>query len=171
MRSLSKKIEKMKKLILSLTGMGIAIALVFASCQKEEITKQSDRQDKQIVNHNDNTAKVGGHNMRYYYDNGGNDYGCEGSSGNCYETVDVTPKLADVINDIGDNNDDDGKVKELVKVNYEPLTDILSDQILDGIIEGQFNLRVKGSLHSEGKTAYLLILKGEDIASVYPASI
>src|SRR5690554_1994717 len=34
-----------------------------------------------------------------------------------------------------------------------------------------FNLRVKGSLHSEGKTAYLLILKGEDIASVYPASI
>lgn len=160
----------MKKLIYG--GLFLAIVGIgFTSCEKEEISKQSNRQDKPVVNQEDNTAKIGGHNMRYYYDNGGNDYGCEGSSGNCYETVVVTPKLADVINDIGDNNNDDGKVRELVNLNYEALTDILSNQILDGIIEGQFNLRVKGSLHSEGKTAYLLILKGEDIASVYPASI
>lgn len=46
----------MKKLILNLTGMGVALALVFASCQKEEVIKE-EKVSKSIHNNGNSHAE------------------------------------------------------------------------------------------------------------------
>ena len=94
----------MKKLILSLTGMGVAVTLIFASCQKEEVSRKSETETAQ-KSVNDNTeeeTKVGG--VTFVTQWNGNS--CVKPAHRCLPEVVVTPKMIESFRVVNDNEEE-----------------------------------------------------------------
>lgn len=156
----------MKKIILKIAGISLITLLALYSCQKEEVTRN-------VKTSNDTTENVlkseVGHNMRYWYDDGDLNYGCDERKGNCYEETTVYGSLIPVIDKIGDEADNGNvfEVIELLKDNYKSLETYIPSDVLDSTIKGKRQLNVRGRLSKEG-TAYLVFSNRNIIHSVYP---
>ena len=69
--------------------MMISSLLIFVSCTKEEDFLKNPSVQNSKVNVN---LKTVGSNLRVWYDNGGDDYGCTGIGGSCLPDVIITPE-------------------------------------------------------------------------------
>lgn len=160
----------MKRVILSVSY--VAILGLIASCNKEKVeptvrnstmnTSINDSEEKGSV-----MDKASG--RRVWFDNGGKDYGCKGSGGNCLPDVIVTPKLMADIRGIGEvilhGNADE--IKNEFNDKKASLQEVLNNEHILGVINGKMNVSVKGL---DTDVIYMLfsIKSDKNTIAVYP---
>lgn len=158
--------SKMKKLILSLTGMGIALALVFASCQKEEIrqkVKDSTLASNKTIDSPPEYEKVGGGMFVTHWN--GND--CVKPAKECTDVVVITPLLSSIIEEVDDNQNDYDyeRITDLVSNHKEIFQELFGDQITYDLENGE--CRIEARINSN--KSFLLISDSEgEIFNVRP---
>lgn len=153
----------MKKLrILLLTVIGITIIF---SCNKEEIISKknsSNNLQKEMVQ------------LRVYYDNGGDDYGCNSSGGNCLPDViiihtSIHNELLNQIQDIRIMYQNDVEyantlIGDIVAANEPTFQDIFPQCVINEIVNHALQLHIRGT----ESYRCLLLYNNNDIVNVYP---
>lgn len=116
---------------------------VFAlvSCEKEEDKKNID-QSSRLLNASSS--------LRVYYDNGGNDYGCKGSGGNCLPDVIVTAPKSYYFAPLFESG---SNTVELFTKNAEVYKSVIDPKYVDGVIKG--SLFVEAKQNDATNTNYL----------------
>jgi hypothetical protein len=136
---------KMKKLrILLLTVIGITI--IFSCNKKEEIISKKN---------NFNNLQKDMQQLRVYYDNGGEDYGCEGSGGNCLPDIIVRPtsvlnELLNQIQEIRNIYQQDVEfanslISDIVADNESTFQDIFPQSVIDEIVSEELQMYIRGT--------------------------
>jgi len=152
----------MKKLVLS-GALLLAFSAAFVACEKEEV--------KPVVSStvNDTDAPVKAGTRKVWFDEGGSNYGCKGSGGNCLDEVVARLQKYTLLNEIGTcaNNNQNALVIAKFIENYADLSSLISTDVLDDVINGVATLKVKGTV-SSSSTAYFLFTKAGNIYSVQP---
>lgn len=115
-------------------------------------------------------------NLRIYYDNGGNDYGCSGVGGNCLPDVDVCGNCLDswiqlllwlVEHQHYPHSIDPGDPNNPNNV-YDDLVYMFGQNNADLILNGTATITTKGSNQNNG-TIYVIITNlNEEILAVHP---
>jgi len=85
--------------------------------------------------------------LRVYYDEGGENYGCRGTGGNCLPTVIVTPARKGAMDDIFSKlrmASWSGK-KNIFSANSQLLQEFLPAGLIDGVISGELDVRIRDS--------------------------
>lgn len=88
-----------------------------------------------------------GSSLRVYYDNGGDDYGCSGSGGNCLPDVIVTPsvyQLAENIDNIVSGGGAPDEINNFFQENYEGLVEFIDPAYIEGTLSGNYNVSCRG---------------------------
>ncbi len=158
----------MKKSIIKLTAI-LFLGVSMFSCEKEEIQPTTSSTSFFTA-----TEKANG-TRRIWYDNGkipgedGIDFGCKGVGGNCLEDVVVKPSSFAVFEDLNNasNNDDLIEVKRIISENFNTLSDYISSEDLDKVLNESSILKTRGEV-SEGTKLYILFESNEIINVVYP---
>lgn len=141
-------------------------AIALASCQKEQITP-----NKILSNRNEtlSTKKLVG-NLRIYYDNGGSDYGCKGSGGNCLPDVVITSEIMANFNDIFDvlHSNNATAIRSVFNNQKEFLEEYIDTNILQLAINGEYNVKAKGD--NPDQTRYIIFVSSKkgSVEGVYP---
>lgn len=144
-------------------------ALIFVGCQKEEVqpTENSVSSDRPTSF----VEKANG-NLEVWYDNGGTDYGCKDSGGNCHPEVVVHGSMAVLINTLGDLGDA-GDITGLIGAvsdNLTELSTLVDVDLLDQVVDETISLSIRGRVNGN-ETAYLLFSDDDVILSVQPVKL
>lgn len=141
------------------------MALALFGCQKEDLSPASENSGMRSKA-DQRTA------LRVYFDNGGSDYGCKGSGGNCLPDVVVTPHLRGAVNAVfGVVNSENPTAISHVFENYKDLLSRHMDrEDVEGVIRGRYTVKSRGKDSNEPR--YLLLYPADRTAAepevVYP---
>lgn len=113
--------------------------------------------------------------LRVYYDNGGEDYGCNSSGGNCLPDVVITPtsihnELLNQIQEIRNIYQQDVEfanalIGEIIASNEPTFQDIFPQSVINEILNNALKLYIRGT---ESYRCILLYNSNNDIVNVYP---
>ena len=147
------------------------LAIIFASCHKDQLDPTTPT-CTDVTSASGTAKRLIGSTYRVYYDNGGTDYGCKGTGGNCLDDVVVTPNIsARFKNIIAVLHSDNPKAITNVLVNHkEFLEQYIDKDILMSAIDGSSSIQVKGTLQDGNVFLIFISAKGE-IQAVYPIVI
>ena len=159
----------MKKLILSLTGMGVAVTLIFASCQKEEVSRKSETETaKKSVNDNtEEETKVGG--VTFVTQWNGNS--CVKPAHRCLPEFVVTPKMIESFRVVNDNEEeyDYVLIAEYVENNINLFTKLFGVKVVKSLLFQKNKISAEGTINEEVVNAYLIVSTEEgETVSVRP---
>jgi hypothetical protein len=142
--------------------------IMLAACQKENVTPQGNNSK---INLPSNKEKENGAARATWFDNGkqpgidGVDYGCKGEPKNCGATTVVTGQC---INSVYDaiNNGSNSQIISTFALYYNDLSKFIDESDLDGVINGGFNVSLRG--RNDNETKYLIFTDKGVITNVYP---
>ena len=141
--------------------------------------------DNNEANENSNNAanfhlKAQSNNLRVYYDNGGDDYGCSGSGGNCLPDVIITPNLHVMAEGIGNvlSAGSADEVQNFFQNNYDGLAQFIDPVYIEGTINGYYNVSSKGDINdrfyirfanqnNEFEAVYPMLAQGNNLRVYY----
>ena len=148
----------MKKLIFAVSSFALLM-----SCEKE-IEKNNNNSERVTVT--ENTLKAS--NLRLWYDNGGDNYVCAGSGGNCFPDIIVTPHLAVPIENFSTNGSlgNYTSLHDLISSNMAVYEQIFDRSDLDAVLSGVLKIKTRGNTGDAKK--YILFYSDNTIKAVYP---
>jgi len=139
----------------------IATGLIFAtSCKKEEVpeTNSGIKSSNTVMDFNLKAAEG-----RYFYDNGGESYGCKAPPVACSGTdAQVKPADKDKVNDVF-NTIETGEQDAIIKSfqnNYNMLLNYLPKKAVNGVINKTYTVKSRGK-ELEEKGRFMLFYNGE----------
>jgi hypothetical protein len=155
----------MKKVIYSSL---ILATIMLTSCEKEEVTRNQSSSEENNIHSEEVVNKAAG-SLRIYYDNGGDDFGCAGSGGNCYPTVTITPSVAVDLGDVidGVNTGDEDVIRHSFLNNESLLIKLLGSNTFENVIEGTYFPSTRGDL-TEANSIYFVFEVDNKVVEVKP---
>jgi hypothetical protein len=159
------------KLVLNHALLVIAITTLIIGCKKssQAPVNSSASTETNVAVETDNSANkwVASTGLRVYYDNGGTDYGCNSSGGNCLDDVIVTPTFVAFIDVI--ENGSASQVATFVSNNYSTLDDVIPTDVLDDVLDTDDTVTTHGTLNTFGEgTIYIIFNDIDGLQCVCP---
>lgn len=139
------------------------------SCKKEVLTPTSSQSQIQSQTPTSSSAR-GAFYFRVFYDNGGQDYGCRGSGGNCADDIVVSAHIKGAINGVfGSLHSGNDIAIQTVFENYKNvLINHMDEGDVDGVIRGNLKAKARGTNPTENRYIILTDASTDMEVAVYP---
>lgn len=143
-----------------------ALGVVFTSCNKLANIEPTTSTQSSAVVPETKSARLGAI-YRVYFDNGGTDYGCKDTGGNCYTDQAATGAVIGTINVIENANPIAIKNHFL---HSQAIKSFIPGWLIEGIVNGNLNVSMKGSLTNGVGTKMMIFsnIKDNSIENVLP---
>lgn len=151
----------MKKVIISFCFLALVPFLVTSCSKQDSFTAEniSEIEDFSMP------QSFGG--MRVWYDNGGNDFGCSGSGGTCFDDVVILGLVANDLQTITEETDKN-VAETIVAKNFNYIKSSLPANIAKGVESRKLNVSFRGTDAKQG--VYMIMsYKGKQVG-VLPIS-
>ncbi len=149
----------MKTLNFAMLIIVVCFITFITSCSKDSLIQDSKEQKLNIRTDDP---------PFFYYDHGGNDYGCDLPPTNCFEAIVVTGNKLDEVNDIFSHISTwtAGQVSDFFDDNSADMSSVIGSDETAGLISGSYNLRTRGTQLTSFR--YLITRSGTTVISVTP---